>query len=287
MIDDIEKRRKLSFLQAECFEDLPRQLKRGEMPRKFRLELWRAVDTRIFEEARPDPFQDLPPWHDLSVDVWVEYMGNLHDEHGPGFLSETLKETLVSGSWEKVFDLLTFLVRYETCPSELHADIDKLLVKHCMAYRLNTDKEPTFIPVSTPEEGEAAQDAMHVVAESGIDGAHTHLRGAADAMNRGRFADSVRESISAAESVARVISGKEKGKFSVALGELKKNKAFPHKALHDAFSALYGYTSDEKGIRHSLLEKGDANVGEEEAQFMFGACASFCSYLCRKQHKAR
>ena len=45
---------------------------------------------------------------------------------------------------------------------------------------------------------------------------------------------------------------------------------------------LYGYTSDERGLRHPLLEREEANVGMDEAVFMLGACASFASYLWRK-----
>ena len=55
-----------------------------------------------------------------------------------------------------------------------------------------------------------------------------------------------------------------------------------HPALKKAFDALYGYTSNEQGIRHALLDQTDAKVGLDEAVFMLGACASFASYLSRK-----
>ena len=57
----------------------------------------------------------------------------------------------------------------------------------------------------------------------------------------------------------------------------KKHKI--HGALQSGFSSLYGFTSDAKGIRHSLLEKAEAEVDEVDAQYMLGACASFVSYL--------
>ena len=52
-----------------------------------------------------------------------------------------------------------------------------------------------------------------------------------------------------------------------------------HSAMKKAFAALYGYASDEKGIRHSLIFEGAAKVDETDAIFMFGACDSFVSYL--------
>jgi len=55
-----------------------------------------------------------------------------------------------------------------------------------------------------------------------------------------------------------------------------------HEALKRGFSAIYGFTSDESGIRHALLEKGDADVDETDALFMLSACAAFVSYLIGK-----
>ena len=43
---------------------------------------------------------------------------------------------------------------------------------------------------------------------------------------------------------------------------------------------------DEKGIRHPLLDKGDAEVDETDALFMIGACGAFVSYLINKSRAA-
>jgi hypothetical protein len=63
-----------------------------------------------------------------------------------------------------------------------------------------------------------------------------------------------------------------------ALDALEK-RGHLHGALKRAFSALYGYTSDEKGIRHALVLEDKAQVDETDALFMLGSCASFVSYL--------
>jgi len=47
---------------------------------------------------------------------------------------------------------------------------------------------------------------------------------------------------------------------------------------------VYGYTSDEKGIRHSLLEQS-AKVHEEDARFMIVACSAFLNFLIVKADK--
>ena len=48
-----------------------------------------------------------------------------------------------------------------------------------------------------------------------------------------------------------------------------------------------GYTSDEQGIRHALIDQATADVGLDEAMFMFGACASFAAYLANKHRQAQ
>ena len=52
-----------------------------------------------------------------------------------------------------------------------------------------------------------------------------------------------------------------------------------HGSFKVAIEKLYGYASDERGVRHSLLEQGEANVTERDALFMLGVCASFVTYL--------
>ena len=52
--------------------------------------------------------------------------------------------------------------------------------------------------------------------------------------------------------------------------------------MQKGFSALYGYTSDEGGIRHAMLEGERPRIDETDAIYMLGACAAFVTYLSRK-----
>jgi hypothetical protein len=65
-----------------------------------------------------------------------------------------------------------------------------------------------------------------------------------------------------------------------------ESKAKIHNRLKHGFTNLYGYTNDENGIRHPLLDDGPANVDETDAIFMIGACAAFVSYLIGKARTA-
>ena len=57
-----------------------------------------------------------------------------------------------------------------------------------------------------------------------------------------------------------------------------------HGTLKSAFKQLYGYTSDEDGIRHAILE--DKKVGFDEAKYMIVACSAFVNFLISKAEAA-
>ena len=119
-----------------------------------------------------------------------------------------------------------------------------------------------------------------------MSGAEVHLQQAAEHIHSRRYAESVKDSILAVESVARVIDPMAEKTLGPALKSLEKGGVIRHAALKEAFSKLYGYTNDEQGIRHALLDKTSPSVDIDEAMFMFGACASFAAYLTNKHQKS-
>ena len=151
-----------------------------------------------------------------------------------------------------------------------------------LAYTIDESRPPTIFPVATPEEGTALLESLQTLRQAGLAGSSTHLRNAAQNINQQDWAGGVRESIHAVESVARKIDPKASRTLAPALKSIEKHGAL-HPSLKEAFTSLYGYTSGQQGIRHALLDGPQASVGAEEAVFMLGACASFSSYLWRKQ----
>ncbi len=129
-------------------------------------------------------------------------------------------------------------------------------------------------------EGNTVVESLKTLREAALLGSAEHLRKACECVNEGDWAGSIRESIHTVESVARILAPEAKT-LKPALAAIGDQGAL-HPALRDALNKLYGYTSDEQGVRHPLLDGKRANVGMDEAVFMLGACASFASYLWRK-----
>ncbi len=93
------------------------------------------------------------------------------------------------------------------------------------------------------------------------------------------YRNSIKESISAVECVAKIASGDDKATLAIALKKIDKTHPI-HEALRQAFLKLYGWTSDAGGIRHALLEADQ--IDEPDARFMLIACSAFGNYLIQK-----
>lgn len=101
------------------------------------------------------------------------------------------------------------------------------------------------------------------------------------------YENSVKESISAVEAMCCIITGISGANATLgkALKKLKDNGVYIHSAMESAFSALYGYTSDENGIRHGGIDF--TNVPAEDAKYMLISCSAFVNYLIEKWSKVQ
>ena len=90
------------------------------------------------------------------------------------------------------------------------------------------------------------------------------------------YRNSIKESISAVESIARVVSELDKATLGDALKAIDQSDQL-HPALKEGFLKLYGYTSDEQGIRHAMLV--EPNITAADARYFLVSCSSFVNYL--------
>ena len=93
------------------------------------------------------------------------------------------------------------------------------------------------------------------------------------------YRNSIKESISAVESICKIITGDKKATLGKALGILGKKEKI-HQSLKAGFDKFYGYTSDADGIRHALLDED--NLSFFDAKFMLVSCSAFINYLIGK-----
>jgi hypothetical protein len=241
--------------------------------------LWLIVNASIERFLKHDTMGYGPwfgePWKQILQDWWVFVRHEAVDEFPDAReMIKLVKRQIRSENYIDVYGFIEFLVRRRDLPHGMREAFEMAFEKARAPYRI---VEGSIIAFGTGEEAEAAIAALDTIAKYGPKGVQAHLRKAADALSSGDWPGAVRESIHSVESAARSLEPSA-STLEPALTKLS-TMGYIHPAMKTAFSKLYGYTSDEEGVRHSLLNEESAKVTEADAIFMFGACASFSSYM--------
>ncbi|CAA2136703.1 hypothetical protein HYPP_00104 [Hyphomicrobium sp. ghe19] len=280
MNDGAQDGNNLTFEQREGFAPLPSQFARGVLSDQLRSLLWAYLYPRLERTT----YGNLDsPWNGILREKHVHRDHLAVDEFDATAYVQIakLKHLCFHGDCGEVLGFFDWLLTNFQRPPVRANEIDKILT-HCRsAYRV-IDGMISF--VGTDEEVETVKKAFSDLSSAGHNGARSHLREASKHLTNGDWAASIRESIHAVESVAVLIEPKATT-LGDALKLIEKKKTI-HPALKTGFQNIYGFTSDEKGIRHALLEKSASDVDEADALFMIGACAAFVSYLVAKARAA-
>ncbi|MCM1545499.1 MAG: hypothetical protein NC033_00540 [Clostridiales bacterium] len=158
--------------------------------------------------------------------------------------------------------------------------MNTLFEVECVGYRFVGDQ---IVAITEQTEIEEIEQTLN----NSIGGCRTHIEKAVGFLadrEKKDYKNCIKESISAVESICQLITGNDKATLGQALKLLKDKGVKIHSALESAFSKLYGYTSDEGGIRHceGMFE---SNVTFEEAKFMLVSCSAFVNYLIAEYGK--
>jgi len=187
--------------------------------------------------------------------------------------------------WYEVFDLLEWICQFDRQKFRNNAAsfFNSMLEQEMSAYRIIDN---VIIQITDEAEVREIESAIENSKSTNLSGVTEHLRSAleklADRKNPD-FRNSIKESISAVESIAKIISENPKAELGEALKAIE-DKVGLHPALKKGFLSIYGYTSDEGGIRHALTESSNSEL--EDAKYMLVACAAFVNYLKVKSLKA-
>lgn len=285
----------LTFSQRYGYEPLPKPMQAEELSDDLRRELWDLLSDVLSDSIIYSPYGHNQRFS-LEAQIWIQCMlGKLlkkpKDEIDMDcdWIMAVFKEHIYNPGcpFHITLDVVESFVNSEEF-EEVHGpdfesyidDIRQLFEGHMAAYYFSEEHPYQIRPRSNIAQGKATEQAIEAVRKGGMGGADTHLRRAVEHLNTQQYADSIRESIHAVESVARTICP-DKNTLSDALKSLERRDLVVHPALKEAFQKLYVYSNDEQGIRHALLED-EAKVGLDEAMFMFGACASFAAFLVAK-----
>ncbi len=263
---------RLTFSQEQGISPIPAQADLGTVSDHTRASLWAFYHAHLTAHSPNFPSSDLGL---MLRGWWVHVLHKKIDEAPDQQFrwKAPVKDALYS-NYAKVFDLVQFCIQ-QRGGRYLRDPLAAILKETCAAYRIIDDR---VVPFASESEHAQLVAAVEKSTESKAEGARSHLLLAAQDLSSKAWARSVHNSISAVESAARHFSNSPSKGLSDILGELKRTKTLKHPALADGLTKLYAYTSDEQGIRHSLIYE-NASVDEHDAFLMLGLCAAFVTYL--------
>lgn len=274
----------------------PESLQWESMDDGLRKALWNAVFVfmeRIYQGGQSGYF-----FRELWLGFFNEPLDEIpvHPVPSPGVdpydfdaVARDLKRKILRAwAYNEVYDFLEFLSVYCTKHGPVDYDgfesrINQILESHKSAYRL---RKRLITPITDEYELSAIDEAL-ADARDPFGGARKHLADALRMLSDREnpdYRNSIKESISAIESAARIITGKKKATLPDAFKVLECHIDI-HPALKVAYDKLYAYTSDEEGLRHAMMD--EPNISFEDAKYMLVSCAAFLNYLIAKYQKGR
>ena len=141
-----------------------------------------------------------------------------------------------------------------------------------------------------PITSEHEMDAIEVATKTPLSTVNKHIQTALKRLSDRDgpdYRNSIKESISAVESICKNIADDPDTTMSKALKKIEeKEKIEMHPDMKEAFKKLYHYTSDSGGIRHALMDQ-KTQPSFDDAKFMLVSCSAFINYLVSKIAKSR
>jgi len=193
-----------------------------------------------------------------------------------------IRDWFTKAEWYKVYDFIEWLAQNHAenvRMGEFTAECDEILAREVSGYRFMHGRNE-LVPISDQQEKKTIETALEDTETKPLLGCHEHLAKALTLFSRREnpdYANSIKESISAVESICRIIT-----KTTDTLGEAIKKLPFGlHPAFTKGISSLYGFTSDAGGIRHGNAGP-PVTFDAADAKFLLVTASSFVHFLLQK-----
>jgi hypothetical protein len=267
------------FSERKGYKPVSEVIQTEEISTELRNSLWNVLDQMLWStEEYVYKSYGKPGIERFSRDLWFHYFKKPIDSRpfNYGDILKEIRSYFFKCPWYEVYDFIEFVVRYYDRLAKLPENINYFLEHEVSGYRIVSGH---IVDITDKQEVEMLEEALR---DTEFEGVNAHLKRALELLSDRKnpdYRNSIKESISAVESMARIITGNPKATLGDALHILEKGGKL-HVALKKGFSSLYGYTSDEGGIRHSMLE--EPNIDANDARFFLLSCTSFVNYLKSK-----
>ena len=256
------------------------------MDADLRTALWNAMCQSFWPDiGYNNNIRAFPLLAGLLYAIWTEYFKSPLDELPTYWQpwAQLLKPYVFDCQWHEVYEFIEFMIDHWGAEYDLTARIfpifNKALENELAGYRIVGG---IVTPITNKEEIGAIEDALETgralrPVQVQMEEAVRKLSDRHEPDYRG----SIKDSIGAVETICRLIANEPKLDLRKALRVLEQSGRVKfHGALASGFSSLYGWTSDDQGIRHGLMD--EPNLTFDDAKYMLVSCSAFVNYLKAK-----
>jgi hypothetical protein len=247
--------------------------------------LWNVFDSYYLEEFR-DRFVKKSNKYEFILDIWHSFFKRTIDEIPSSIIQvkSEIKTWFFQCEWYETYDFIEFCTKNDLFDIEsIISFYNNILEREVSGYRFING---LISPITNKSEIDEIDQAIDDAKNKNLVGVKTHLENSLRMLSDRKTPDyrnSIKESISAVESISKILSSTSKNSLGSALDKIK-GKINLHPALEKGFKQIYGYTSDSDGIRHALMEESTCDF--EDAKYMLVSCSAFVNYLISKGVKA-
>lgn len=276
------------FSQRKGIRPLQKTLQKDELDQETRNGLWSVLASSVFDNWSPITHfgaratgNDALQVEALYRTIWfglikkpLDTVPSYNPDY-PGSAYKVVRGIILDGEWFDALDLTEIIIKNIPKDWQNHTIplCNQLFEMENTSYRI-INSEITEIT------DEAEIDSIDAALKSPKETINLHFANSLALLSDRKSPDyrnSIKESISAVESLCKIISGKRNGSLGECLRIIQQSHPM-HKAFQAALTSLYGYTSDEGGIRHALTEDA-IQPTFADAKFMLVSCTAFVNYL--------
>ncbi|EQM32373.1 hypothetical protein AC1659_19270 [Rhodococcus erythropolis] len=243
-----------------------------ELDEESRRSIWNLVYLAMFNGKQ---YQQQQLFNQTFLPVWLHVFQRTADTYpGPYYTEEHVKTLVMEADWNRVYDLVEAMAGKVPM---FTAAVNKVLENVNAGYRV---LDGQAVPISDTAEVSEIEIAIGTEHE----GTRHHLKQALDLLSdrdNPDYPNSIKESISAVESKTGQLTGKHT--LGKALDEMKKSGPYVHPSLVEGWKKIYGWASDEDGLRHG----GDSapTPDQDLARYMLVTCSAFVNLLTAAEAK--
>lgn len=253
----------------------------------LRVALWNAMCQTFWvdEERGNNVYKDRDLFPVLQA-LWQYYFKFPINDFYPDWSTwETrLEKYIFSCDWHEVYEIIEFIMDHWRDGYKKKGFIpifNNALERELSGYRLIKNN---ITPITDKLEIAEIEQAIDISSQPIRLQLEDALQKLSDRDNPD-YRGSIKDSISAVETLCRLITDEPKLELGKALKVLEESgKVKIHGALRTGFSNIYGWTSDDQGIRHGLMD--EPNLKFEDAKYMLVSCSAFINYLISKSAQA-